>query len=111
VVPTWNYEAVHAWGVPEFFEDEDRLLDVVTRLTELHEGGREAPWAVADAPERFVRGQLRGIVGLRLPIARLAGKRKMSQNRSPEDREGVALGLGASGRAADRAVAGMVPRG
>ncbi len=111
VVPTWNYEAVHAHGVPEFFEDEARLLEAVTRLTERHEAGRAAPWAVTDAPERFVQGQLRGIVGLRLPIARLVGKRKMSQNRSAEDRAGVAAGLGASGRPTDREVARRVARG
>jgi transcriptional regulator len=111
VVPTWNYETVHAWGAPEFFEDEARLLDVVTLLTDLHEGPRAERWAVTDAPAAFVRGQLRGIVGLRLPIARVVGKRKMSQNRSAPDREGVAAGLGASDRPGDRAVALRVPQG
>ena len=67
VVPTWNYVAVHAYGPVEFFEDADRLLEVVTRLTGLHEGSRADPWAVSDAPEPFIRSQLRGIVGLRLP--------------------------------------------
>jgi transcriptional regulator len=111
VVPTWNYETVHAYGTPEFYEDEDRLLEQVTRLTALHEGGRAEPWGVADAPAGFVKGQLRGIVGLRLPIARIEGKRKMSQNRPPADREGVARGLAASERPADRAVAERVARG
>lgn len=111
VVPTWNYETVHAHGVPEFYEDEDRLLDQVTRLTALHESGRAEPWAVADAPASFVKGQLKGIVGLRLPIARIEGKRKMSQNRSPEDRAGVAEGLAGSERPQDRVVAERVRRG
>lgn len=109
VVPTWNYLAVHAYGPAEFFDDADRLLAVVTRLTELHEGGRDEPWSVADAPESFIRTQLRAIVGLRLPIARLEGKRKMSQNRSPADRAGVAAGLAASDLASDRAVAALIP--
>ena len=109
VVPTWNYVAVHAYGPAEFFDDADRLLDVVTRLTAMHEGDHAKPWAVADAPEAFIRSQLKGIVGLRLPITRLDGKRKMSQNRSPADRAGVAAGLAASDRAADRAVAGLIP--
>ena len=108
VVPTWNYETVHAYGVAEFFEEEERLLEAVTRLTALHEGGRAEPWAVTDAPERFVRGQLRGIVGLRLPVARLEGKRKMSQNRSAEDHAGVAAGLAESDSPVDRAVAERV---
>ncbi|SMH35804.1 FMN-binding negative transcriptional regulator [Mesorhizobium australicum] len=110
VVPTWNYVAVHAYGPAEFYEDDARLLDVVRRLTDLHEGGRAAPWAVADAPEPFVRAQLKGIVGLRLPITRLEGKRKMSQNRSAADREGVAAGLLASDRASDREAGALVPR-
>lgn len=109
VVPTWNYVAIHAYGPIEFFEDADRLLDAVTRLTDRHERPRAEPWAVTDAPEAFVHSQLRGIVGLRLPITRLDGKRKMSQNRSAEDRAGVAAGLAASDHAPDRAVAALVP--
>jgi transcriptional regulator len=63
---------------------------------------------VADAPADFVRAQLRGIVGLRLPITRLEGKRKMSQNRGAADRAGVAAGLAASRHAADCAVAALI---
>ncbi len=109
VVPTWNYVAVHAYGEVEFFDDAERLLGVVTTLTNLHEQASAKPWAVSDAPEDFIRAQLRAIVGLRLPIARLEGKRKMSQNRSAEDRAGVAAGLSASERASDRAVAKLIP--
>jgi transcriptional regulator len=114
VVPTWNYVAVHVYGAVEFFEDSERLRDVVTRLTNLHETSRAEngaePWAVTDAPEDFIRSQLRGIVGLRMPIARIDGKRKMSQNRSAEDRAGVVEGLRASDNAIDRAVAGLIPK-
>lgn len=109
VVPTWNYVAVHAYGPVEFFEDSDRLLEIVTRLTDRHEGGRAEPWAVADAPPDFIRAQLRGIVGVRLPIARIDAKRKMSQNRKPEDRAGVKAGLSASADPGDRAAAALIP--
>lgn len=109
VVPTWNYEAVHAYGTAEFFDDPARLRDAVTRLTALYEAPRAAPWAVSDAPEAFVAAQMRGIVGVRLPISRIEGKRKMSQNRSEADRAGVAAGLAESGRASDRQVAAMIP--
>jgi transcriptional regulator len=109
VVPTWNYSAVHAYGPVEFFEDADRLLDIVTRLTKLYETPRAQPWAVTDAPEDFIKAQLRGIIGLRMPIARLEGKLKMSQNRTAEDRAGVAAGLASSDRPSDRTVAGMIP--
>lgn len=111
VVPTWNYVAVHAHGPVEFFEDEDRLFDAVSRLTNLHEQPREKPWAVTDAPDQFIRAQLKGIVGLRLPISRIEGKRKLSQNRPEADRNGVAAGLAESDRASDRTVANMIPTG
>lgn len=109
VVPTWNYVTVHAQGPVEFFDDAARLLDIVSRLTNLHEGARTSPWAVSDAPADFVQAQLRGIVGLRMPVTRLEGKRKMSQNRNAADRAGVAEGLAASERAADREVAALIP--
>ncbi len=109
VVPTWNYVAVHVYGPVEFFDDPDRLLEAVRRLTELHEGERASPWAVSDAPPDFVQAQLRGIVGLRMPITRLEGKRKMSQNRNAADRAGVAAGLETSARASDREVASLIP--
>ncbi len=109
VVPTWNYVAVHAYGPVEFFEDADRLHAVVSRLTETHENPRAEPWAVTDAPAPFIASQLRGIVGVRIPITRLEGKQKVSQNRTAEDRAGVIAALGASEAASDRAIAALVP--
>ena len=97
---------MHAYGQVTFFEDKARLHEVVSRLTAIHEGDRAKPWAVTDAPEPFVRAQLKGIVGLRLAITRLEGKRKMSQNRPQADREGVAWGLAQDG---ETPAAGLVP--
>ena len=108
VVPTWNYETVHAYGTPEFFHDEAQLLEIVTMLTHRHEYGRTPPWHVTDAPADFIRAQLRGIVSFRLPITRLFGKRKMSQNRPAQDRENVAAGLRAEGK---EVVAKLVSQG
>ncbi|MGE0118263.1 MAG: FMN-binding negative transcriptional regulator [Dongiaceae bacterium] len=105
VVPTWNYVAVHAYGALRVFEDAERLLRLVTRLTETHEAGRTSPWAVADAPADFIRAQLKGIVGFELPIARLEGKWKMSQNRPAEDRTGTVEGLRREGGSDEAAVA------
>ncbi|HVY17693.1 MAG TPA: FMN-binding negative transcriptional regulator [Rhodopila sp.] len=99
VVPTWNYAAIHAYGVLETFDDPDRLLSVVTRLTDAHEASRAAPWAVSDAPADFVQGMLKGIYGISLRITRLEGKVKMSQNRPAADRPGIVEGLRADGRA------------
>ncbi|MTI45824.1 PaiB family negative transcriptional regulator [Roseibium hamelinense] len=96
VVPTWNYVTVQARGPVEFFTDQDRLRDVVNKLTDLQETGRSSPWKVSDAPDRFVEVQLRGIVGVRLPIAQLFGKAKLSQNKAGTDYSGVVTGLSAS---------------
>jgi transcriptional regulator len=108
VVPTWNYVAIHAAGPLQFYDDPDRLLALVTRLTERHEGDRPAPWAVSDAPDDFIRRQLGGIVGFTLTIARLEGKWKMSQNRPAADRAGVVEGLQREGGPAEAAVARIV---
>ena len=97
VVPTWNYVAVHAHGVVRFFHDRERLLDLVERLTDVHEQGRPHPWRVSDAPPGYVDGLLAGIVGVELEITRLEGKWKVSQNRSATDRRGVVEGLAADG--------------
>jgi transcriptional regulator len=109
VVPTWNYIAVHAYGTVEFFQEPERLLDVVTRLTRKYEEMRAKPWAVSDAPADFIASQLRGIVGIRIPVSRFEGKRKMSQNRPEADRIGVVAGLAASENPQDREVAPLIP--
>ncbi|AXM97367.1 FMN-binding negative transcriptional regulator [Pseudomonas plecoglossicida] len=96
VVPTWNYLAVHAYGPAEVIHDAAPLLDIVSRLTARHEQGRAEPWSVADAPGDYLDGMLRAIVGIRLPIARLQGARKLSQNRSAQDIAGVRDGLSSS---------------
>jgi transcriptional regulator len=110
VVPTWNYVAVEAHGPAEFFDDAERLLDDVTRLTRIYEQPRDRPWAVSDAPPDYIKAQLRGIVGVRMPIVRIDGKNKMSQNRSAEDRAGVIEGLSRNDNPQDVVVAGLVPR-
>lgn len=109
VVPTWNYLAVHAYGPAEWFHERERLLDVVTRLTNLHEAGRGKSWSVDDAPREFIEQLLGGIVGVRIPIVRLDAKKKISQNQPPRNRAGVKAGLGESTVEADRRVGESVP--
>jgi transcriptional regulator len=105
VVPTWNYVAVHATGTPELIEEPAALLRLVERLTDEMERTRAEPWAVDDAPAPFIAGQLKGIVGVRLHLARLEGKLKLSQNRPTADRAAVLAALESSPRPGDRAVA------
>ncbi|NBF09635.1 FMN-binding negative transcriptional regulator [Pseudomonas sp. Fl4BN1] len=109
VVPTWNYVAVHAYGQPEVFSDPHRLLNLVSALTDRHENGRAQPWKVDDAPADYIDGMLRAIVGFALPIQRLEGKRKLSQNRSAEDIAGVREGLAASADLGDQQLSRLMP--
>jgi len=93
VVPTWNYVMVQARGKLRAIDDADWLRGFVTRLTERHEGGRDAPWAVSDAPADYVATMLRAIVGIEITLTSLTGKWKVSQNRPAADRAGVVAGL------------------
>ena len=104
-VPTWNYIAVHARGQAQLIEDSEGLLQLVSRLSATHEAGREQPWAVSDAPADYIASMLRAIVGFALPIQRLDGQWKLSQNRSQDDQSGVHQGLAASADARDRELA------
>lgn len=93
VVPTWNYTAVYAFGRLEFHDAPPAKRDVVSDLTDAHEARMPTPWSVDDAPEDFVQAQLAAIRAFTFRIERLEGKWKLSQNRVPEDRDGVVAGL------------------
>jgi transcriptional regulator len=99
VVPTWNYSAAHVYGNLVIHDDPAWLEGLVRRLTDVHEAGSEQPWSVDDAPERYVAGQLRAIVGVELLITRVEAKLKLSQNRPSADIDGVVAGLSARGEA------------
>ncbi len=93
VVPTYNYISVHAYGELRAIEDKAWLRQFVGRLTDRYEATRAAPWAVSDAPDDYIDKMLGAIVGIEIPIKRLVGKWKVSQNRPVADRAGVVAGL------------------
>jgi transcriptional regulator len=93
VVPTWNYAVVHAHGTLQVHEDAEWLHALVSRLTAHHERSQDRPWHVTDAPTDYIDNMLTAIVGIEIPITRIEGKWKMSQNRSASDRGGVIAGL------------------
>ncbi len=97
VVPTWNYITVHAWGRPQVMDDAAWLRRQIEDLTRHKEAERAAPWQITDAPEAFVTAQIKGIVGLEIPIARIEGKWKVSQNRPAVDQASVIAGLASEG--------------
>lgn len=94
VVPTWNYAVVHAHGPLRVIDDRKWLREFVGKLTDRHEAPRSDPWKVTDAPADFIDTMVAAIVGIEIPIAKLAGKWKVSQNRPAQDRAGVIEGLG-----------------
>jgi transcriptional regulator len=108
VVPTWNYAVVHAHGRLRAVDDAPWLHALVSRLTGTHEARRSAPWAVSDAPDDYVQQMLHAIVGIEIPVERLVGKWKVSQNRAEPDRLGVADGLAAEPGADARALEPLV---
>lgn len=108
VVPTYNYISVHAYGELRAIEDKAWLRQFVGRLTDRYEASRAAPWAVSDAPEDYIDKMLGAIVGIEIPIKRLVGKWKVSQNRPAVDREGIVAGLTEIGSDDARAMARAV---
>lgn len=95
-VPTWNYAAVHASGVPAIIDDEKWMNDFLERLIRKYESARAQPWAYTPPPE-FHAAMLTQIVGFELPIEQIEGTFKLSQNRSEKDQASVIAGLEAEG--------------
>ena len=93
VVPTWNYVVVHAHGKLGLVEDRAWLRAHLQSLTDRNEAGFPEPWKLEDAPSDFTEKLIGGIVGIELPISRLIGKWKTSQNQPEGNRAGVACGL------------------
>jgi transcriptional regulator len=97
VVPTWNYITAHVYGRLVIHDDLAWVEANVRRLADYHERNRVEPWSVDDAPEPYIEGQLKAIVGVEILIDRVEGKWKLSQNRSDADIAGAIEGLEATG--------------
>jgi transcriptional regulator len=108
VVPTWNYAVVHVYGSVRLVEDPGWLLTHLKSLTAQHESAFARPWAVTDAPEDYIASQLRGIVGIEIPVRRMEGKWKVSQNKSEQTRESIEKGLEDLGTPASVAMRDLV---
>ena len=93
VVPTWNYVVVHAHGRLRIIDDPVWVRSHLEELTSRHEGRRDAPWKLTDAPADYIEKMVGAVVGIEIPITRLVGKWKVSQNRPARDRDGVVQGL------------------
>ncbi|MGI8485926.1 MAG: FMN-binding negative transcriptional regulator [Thermomicrobiales bacterium] len=110
VVPTYNYVVVHVYGKIIVHEDPKWLRGVIGKLTKVMEAAQSVPWKMADAPATFLDSQIENIVGIEIPISRMLGKWKTSQNRVPADREGAIAGLRESGDSESLAMADLIER-
>lgn len=108
VVPTWNYVVVHAHGTLRILESDDARIDVLRRYVNTYESSRPQPWSLADQDTAFIRQLSRQTVAFEIPIQRLEGKWKLSQNHSPERRDRVAAALMARNSDDDRAIAELM---
>jgi transcriptional regulator len=106
-VPTWNYAAVHAYGVPTIIDDPGRLLRLLRETISIYESGLPAPWD-GNLPEEYMDRMMQAIVGFEIPISRIEGKFKLGQNRSVEDLESMYGALANSTDLGARALAGMM---
>ena len=89
VVPTWNYMAVEIRGDIEIETRPGAMLPYITALTDKMESHRELPWQVSDAPDDYIAKLSRAIVGFKLTIEDITHVRKLSQNKSQDDKQGV----------------------
>jgi transcriptional regulator len=108
VVPTWNYIVVHAHGRLRIIDDRTWVRSHLEQLTDAHDQHRDVPWKVTDAPADYVDKMVSAVVGVEMPVERLIGKWKVSQNRSRPDREGVLEGLERDGTQTARVMADLV---
>lgn len=107
-VPTWNYVAVHAYGTPRLLPDAEDAERVLRQLSARYEPS--AGWSPDQLPQGRLAALLRGIVAFEVPIARLEGKLKLSQNRAPDDAEGARAALANSPDFTERELAAWMAR-
>ena len=109
-VPTCIYGVVNAFGPLSIIEDFLWLRTHLGELTFQQENKRPVPWAVDDAPNDYIARQLKGIVGMEMPISRIEGKWKVSQNKKDQDRMGVSRGLNFESGGVPSAMSDLVDR-
>ena len=95
VVPTYNYAVVHAHGPLRAIEDPAWILALLARQTARHEAAQATPWSLDDAPPGFIERLVNAIVGIEIPVMRMQGKWKVSQNRSENDQRTVMAAMDA----------------
>jgi transcriptional regulator len=110
VVPTWNYVAVHVYGVLRVVTDSGRLREIVDRTVAFYEAALPAPWSPDGADPEFIEKLLQAIVGFEIDVARIEGKWKLGQNHDEPRRERVIAALRQTGSPEDASLADLMAR-
>ena len=105
MVPTWNYVTVHAYGKPTVIDDPETVRRGQAQLVDTYESDATGNWSMDALPDDYLGKMLGAIVAFEMPIERLQGNFKLSQNRQPKDSEGAIEGLRQTGNAAAEEVA------
>ena len=108
MVPTWNYVTVHAYGKPTVIDDPETVRRGQAQLVDTYESDATGNWSMDVLPDDYLGKMLGAIVAFEMPIERLQGKFKLSQNRQPKDREGAIKGLRQTGNAEAEEVARLM---
>jgi transcriptional regulator len=108
-VPTWNYTVVHAYGTARIIDNPDEVQPMLETLVNHHEAGFSPAWEM-DLPSDYMATMMQAIVAFEIPITRLQGKFKLSQNRSQEDQLRVMEALGISSYPPDRDVSTLMQK-
>ena len=108
-VPTWNYEAVYAYGLPRVIEDAARSIDLLEKTIRRYEAPG-SPYSAHNHSGEALHGLAKAIVGFEIPITRLEAKFKLSQNRTKEDLDGAIAGLERTGDPAAQRLAQAMRR-
>ena len=109
-VPTWNYLAVHAYGVARVMDDEAKVRGLLERLVERHERAAGTAWSLASQDDSYLSNMMRGIVAFEIPVGRLEAKAKLSQNKTPEERDSVITGLESQANSGSHALAAAMAK-
>jgi transcriptional regulator len=108
MVPTWNYVAVHAYGVLRVIDDPARIHEIQQRTVARYEAGGTQPWSMDLTDDGLIEKLTAAIVGFEIEIDRLEGKWKLSQNHPAERREQIISGLLGTERHAESQIAGLM---
>lgn len=107
-VPTWNYAVVHAYGIPRVLHEAESMERHLHQLIRYHEGTAPESWRPDKLPRETFEALIKAVVCFEMPVARIEGKAKLSQNRPAHDVPGVIQGLQATGRTDDRKLADLM---